>query len=393
MVLHTAAADSRQPQQASGTSLHAPPPGRLQAPAVGSGQPPSLAALRLHQAIAVLGALAQAAVTLSGWQAASCAGRLQTAAILAATAALAGCTLAAPKFYWRWRLVLLTAARVGLYGIIPSFRRVGVGTALMLDRPPCSGWRGAAADLARVLAGTRLLGLAVGGAAIPLPPAVALATQLVLTALTANGKAYCCTPLLANTLTQQRALRLAASLEVCSLPVLMLLAFMEPAAAVALPGAWPLHARTAAHTLHACKHAAPTTTAAAPAGALPPLEWGHAVCHATLLLLQLALGVLLPTLLSTYWQSPDTQRPGGSSAAPRAPRLHTSASPGLAARLQRMASTATQAAMQVAAAGDVALHAVLQGASSPAARAALVWFLLALCWALSKALAGLPLLL
>lgn len=35
----------------------------------------------------------------------------------------------------------------------PSFRSVGVGTALLLERPAAPGWRGAAADLGRVIQG------------------------------------------------------------------------------------------------------------------------------------------------------------------------------------------------------------------------------------------------
>lgn len=40
---------------------------------------------------------------------------------------------------------------------IPSVRRVGVGTALMLERPATPGWRGALSDLLRTLMGEAVL--------------------------------------------------------------------------------------------------------------------------------------------------------------------------------------------------------------------------------------------
>lgn len=62
------------------------------------------AALRLHQAIAVLGAMTQAAITVSQWHGAhSSAGRLQTVLILLASTSLAATTLLFPAFYYRYR--------------------------------------------------------------------------------------------------------------------------------------------------------------------------------------------------------------------------------------------------------------------------------------------------
>lgn len=51
---------------------------------------------------------------------------------------------------WRPRRILvLSASRVALYSV-PSFRSVGVGSALVLERAAEPGWRGALADLGRV---------------------------------------------------------------------------------------------------------------------------------------------------------------------------------------------------------------------------------------------------
>jgi hypothetical protein len=63
----------------------------------------------------------------------------------------------------------------------------------MLERPAEARWWGAAGDLARLLAGTRLLGVVVGGAAVPASPAVTLVTQAALLLLTSNADAYCAT--------------------------------------------------------------------------------------------------------------------------------------------------------------------------------------------------------
>lgn len=62
------------------------------------------AALRLHQATAILGTMAHAAITVSQWHGArSSAGRLQTVLILLALAATAATTLLFPAFYWTYR--------------------------------------------------------------------------------------------------------------------------------------------------------------------------------------------------------------------------------------------------------------------------------------------------
>lgn len=131
-------------------------------------------------------------------------------------------------------------ARIIFY-LLPTVRSVGMGTSLLLERVAQPGWRGAAADVARVLAGgptpvcccsralmlaarttlcmhaclsagvgcaapismcpcalapagTRLIALVVGGCALPMPPAVTLLTQTALLLLVRNGAAYCSCP-------------------------------------------------------------------------------------------------------------------------------------------------------------------------------------------------------
>lgn len=116
-------------------------------------------------------------------------------------------------------------------------------------------------------AGTRLLGLVIGGLVVPLPPAATLATQLVLLFLTANLPGYCGTQLLSSPLTGQRTLLLAGALDRAALPVLVLqaLAGSVPAddVAAALAGEHPQP-----HPTHvACP---PCTGACSPPGKLPP---------------------------------------------------------------------------------------------------------------------------
>ena len=196
------------------SAIQAPrPPAPAAAPPMG----PPVAPLRLHQAITIIGTLAQAVVIATQLRTAEVSSSriLMPAAILAITAGLAGTTLLAPAFYWAHRKLFMTAGRVALYSI-PSFRQVGVrgaacavlrraalrcasrsalkqvqagfcvvrrerpspapstacdslplslplppllpraqqvGAALMLEHAPQAGWRGAASDLARVTQG------------------------------------------------------------------------------------------------------------------------------------------------------------------------------------------------------------------------------------------------
>ena len=182
-------------------------------------------------------------------------------------ATFAAFTLVAPDRYWAWHVVLLPASRLAMHAV-PSFRQVHVGAALMLEHPAQEGWWGVS-DAARVVAGapaaaarqlelgerwravcggrrcrclplcadasrsaaaprllqgTRLLGLVVGGLVIPdQPPLVTAATQAVLLALT-RCRGYCGTALLASPLTRARMAALAQTLEAACLPVQALFA-------------------------------------------------------------------------------------------------------------------------------------------------------------------------
>ncbi len=75
------------------------------------------------------------------------------------------------------------------------------------------------APLTTCLAGTRALGLGLGGVLIPSPPAITLAMQLTLLKLTMTPD-YCSTTLMTDGLTQRRAAALAALLQRASAPVL-----------------------------------------------------------------------------------------------------------------------------------------------------------------------------
>lgn len=68
-------------------------------------------------------------------------------------------------------------------------------------------------------AGTRLLGLAIGGVLIPASPAITLAMQLILLRLTMTP-GYCSTALLTDGLMQWRTAAVAACLQYATLPIL-----------------------------------------------------------------------------------------------------------------------------------------------------------------------------
>jgi hypothetical protein len=105
---------------ASSSPDHAARPAQ---PVPSSWPPPTQ--LRLHRAIALLGALTQAAVVANQWRSEhSAAGKAYTVAVLLPTAALAASTWLTPSLFWRRRSLLWSAARIGLYAI-PSFRSVG----------------------------------------------------------------------------------------------------------------------------------------------------------------------------------------------------------------------------------------------------------------------------
>ena len=76
---------------------------------------------------------------------------------------------------------------------------------------------------APTLAGSRLLGLTVGGLVLMESPTATLATQAVLAALISNSAGYCGTQLLAEPLSQQRMRALAYVLECATMPAALLL--------------------------------------------------------------------------------------------------------------------------------------------------------------------------
>ncbi|KAL4458900.1 hypothetical protein ABPG75_013765 [Micractinium tetrahymenae] len=77
--------------------------------------------------------------------------------------------------------------------LLPHVRQTGVGVSLLLERAAQPGLTGLAMDVARVMAGTRQLGVAVGGITFTLPPLVMLIEQAALLGLSTNTGAYCST--------------------------------------------------------------------------------------------------------------------------------------------------------------------------------------------------------
>jgi hypothetical protein len=101
-----------------------PPPAPPRQPQPQQPAPPT--GLLLHQVVAIVGATAQATITLTQWHAASSsAGRMQTAGLSAAMVAMAVGTLLSPGFYWRHQAWLLPVGRLLIY-LMPSVRRSGV---------------------------------------------------------------------------------------------------------------------------------------------------------------------------------------------------------------------------------------------------------------------------
>ena len=99
-----------------------------------------------------------------------------------------------------------------------------------------------------------------------------------------------------------------------------------------------------------------------------------AACQATLRLLQLVLGVLLPTLLAVLWCSPEEAME------------HTESRATSMCAARRM----MQSFQRAGTACDRALCALLL--RPPATLALICWFLLSLAWYLSRRMAGLMLL-
>ncbi|KAL4440676.1 hypothetical protein ABPG77_000385 [Micractinium sp. CCAP 211/92] len=321
---------------ATGDSGRAPPAGAA-APSATTPGPPQKLSLLLHQAIVIFAACVQMAITSSQWRRMQALGRLQTVGLILMSGAVAVFAIAFPSSFYRHRILVLSASRLALYSV-PSFRSVGVGSALVLERAARAGWRGALADLGRVGVGTRALGLGLGGVLIPSPPAITLAMQLTLLKLTMTPD-YCSTTLMTDGLTQRRAAALAALLQRASAPVL-----------AAVPPALSLQSDAAL-----LRGSAPT----------------RSVCLSTLTFLQLTACVVGPGLLSVYsWQDP-----GPPERPSRPVRWHQ--------RLRFWAACAEHASSRALC---WLLHSPAGGLPTCLAVA---WWLLVAAWFVSKRLAGL----
>jgi hypothetical protein len=111
---------------------------------------------------------------------------------------------------------------------------VQVGTAAALERSATPGLVGAARDVLRLTAGTRVLGHSGGVFFFDPSPLAAVAMHIAITALTWTP-AYCDTPLIRHPLTRARVLQAAAALQAASLP----LAAVQPVAAPLLADSAP----------------------------------------------------------------------------------------------------------------------------------------------------------
>lgn len=171
-----------------------------------------------------------------------------------------------------------------------AYRRIGIGTPKLLDRPATPGVLGAIVDFFRICigtcvvwqcmglagqhvgpvhtlplclaalasqaprppvtglplwpplpTGTRALGLAMAGLILSEPPAATLLLQAVLAALllTGNREGYCSTQLLSSPLSRARMQRLAVALETATLPAAVVLHPM-PSGASALGAGLPI---------------------------------------------------------------------------------------------------------------------------------------------------------
>ncbi|KAI3436180.1 hypothetical protein D9Q98_002235 [Chlorella vulgaris] len=309
-------------------------------------------------------------------RASSTAAQWQTALLVLVKLAAAYGTMLAPEAYWRRRNIFAPMIRFGFH-LLPVVREQGVGAGLVLETAARPGVRGAIQDLARLLGGMRQLGAMVGGLALLLPPAVTLCTQSILLLLVSNTETYCERPLLEDPLTQQRLSGLATGLEYATLPVLVL----QPLVSVESP-------RAAALLLGEAS--------------------ASSVCRVTLSFIQVAVVVLLPTLVAVYfWEGPQAEQ---EEAAERAAlRAAASSQPTAAAAAAAAAgSTAgTPAARgwrqgwrgawyrlmdrldQVAAAANRALYCALHSPKLVDSRTLAVPWLLATLWWLCKCAEGL----
>lgn len=256
---------------------------------------------------------------------------------------------ACPRFYWRHRAWLAPALRIMVL-LPPSARSVQMGTALILEQPPRPGLRGFAGDVFRIFTGTRLFATFLGGIIVLLPPATALLTQCCVVALTFHPAGYCSTQLLRHPLWAGRLSGMAAGLE--------LLTALPLAAALPLGSSEMLSRRVLSGQ------------------AVDPA----ATCHAAISFAQVALGVLVPVLVSALlWEPPGGEASGASGGHAAASNSPTRTPAG------RRVSKLRSAAARRAAAADRLLHRCLAGRHSLAAG----WLVCCVLWFASEAAAGL----
>ncbi|KAL4458899.1 hypothetical protein ABPG75_013764 [Micractinium tetrahymenae] len=275
------------------------------------------------------------------------------ASLLAFTAAK--CTAAVfvlgwPDTFWAHRLPLMPLIRIAPH-LLPHVRQTGVGAALVLERAARPGVAGLVYDAVRVLAGTRQLGLAVGGVIFTLPPVLTLLHQSALLGLTTSSAA-CSSQLLADPLTQRRAASFATTLEFVATPMLVFQPLVSPAE-------FELATRLLAGQADAAK-----------------------VCQATLSFAHLVLCVLLPVLLSVYcWP-----RQGGVSAGGAPAGAGAAAGSGW----RGLAAKASQRCSEAAAVADSWMSRLLHTPARCDAREVVsIWWLLSVCWLACKHAAGL----
>lgn len=115
--------------------------------------------------------------------------------------------------------------RVWLYAIFrplclanPALRNTQSNAAVLLARHAVPGALGLLGDCLRLLLGSRLLGIAVVGSVVDIPPAVTLLVQAASVALTSHSPVFCTSQLMSHALTQRRAEFFVGWMDVLTLP-------------------------------------------------------------------------------------------------------------------------------------------------------------------------------
>lgn len=207
----------------------------------------------------------------------------------------------------------------------------------------------------------RLLWLAVGGIAVPLPPTTTLLVQAALLLASGSGIEGWCSAalLLRDPLSQQRLSAAASILDLGTLPVAALLAA-------------------------ACQGQPAETARPAPA----------CTCQAVLAFLQAGLAVVVPLMLSAIHTQRWGRGGGGAALAmPRVAHLQHQAAPHIVFA-RELYSSAASCASRAAAAADKALGDVLLSDSGggTAAHVLVAWWALSLAWLACKRLSGIGML-